>query len=143
MSPRPQHSVENLEIRRLLSANGSGGPATTDSPTDAPHEADSTGAAFGREPIYPPLAPANWMEEGVGSFELPETIAATLFSGTAAMEDAPPAPPPARNPLGEQSIDVRPSPITPTAVPPERPASIAQQIFSEGLPLGEPDDLLS
>ena len=70
-------SCESLEPRRMLSADA----AANQFEPDLPLADDTTDVvvADGREQIYPPLAPAGWTDESIGSFEEPAEITVAFF----------------------------------------------------------------
>ena len=100
MTARRSHLVvEILEQRRLLSFDAAA--VATEAPdwerrAENPNETDLIASNAGadylvvaptRTPIYPPLAPAMWMDDSVGSFELPEAIAVAFFAPDAPSEE--------------------------------------------------------
>ena len=80
---------EPLEQRRLLSTDA---PAPVHVEPDLPLADDTSDVviADGREQIYPPLAPAMWADESIGSFEEPEVITVAFF-GRDPIDESPPA----------------------------------------------------
>ena len=70
---------EPLERRRLLSAD-SIAPAEVEPDLPIIDFTSDVVVASGRQQIYPPLAPAMWVDESVGSFEEPEVITVAFFS---------------------------------------------------------------
>ena len=69
---------EPLERRRLLSAD-SIAPAEVEPDLPIIDFTSDVVIASGRQQIYPPLAPAMWADESVGSFEEPEAITVAFF----------------------------------------------------------------
>jgi hypothetical protein len=70
-------ACESLESRRMLSADIGGDLVEPDLPL-----ADDTTdvvVADGREQVYPPLAPAGWTDESIGSFEEPAAITVAFY----------------------------------------------------------------
>ena len=116
-------ACEPLEPRRLLSA----GAAEEYVEPDLPLADDTSDVVVtdGREQIYPPLAPAGWTDESVGSFEEPAEITVAFFG---------------RDPVDETPVDdaaqaeqVAPSPVeNPTVASSSRQMramSIAREIL--------------
>jgi hypothetical protein len=71
-------AVELLEPRRLLSSDAAA-PAETEADLPVIEYTSDVVIAEGRQQIYPPLAPAGWTDESVGSFEEPEAITVAFF----------------------------------------------------------------
>jgi hypothetical protein len=69
---------ERLEPRRLLSADVAD-PTAVDADLPVIEYTSDVVIAPGRQQIYPPLAPAGWVDESVGSFEQPEAITVAFF----------------------------------------------------------------
>jgi hypothetical protein len=91
---------EALERRRLLSVDTL---APSEAEPDLPvveYKSDVV-IAEGRQQIYPPLAPAGWTDESVGSFEEPEAITVAFF---------------APDPIDDTSVQDEPDLVAPPAV---------------------------
>jgi hypothetical protein len=117
-------ACQHLESRRLLSANVPSEFVEADLPLA--DDATDVVVAVGREQIYPPLAPAGWTDESVGSFEEPAEITVAFFG---------------RDPVDETPVDddergeqLAPPPVVENSSVASsshqtRPSSIARQIL--------------
>ena len=116
-------ACESLEARRLLSAGVSADLVEPDLPL-----ADDTSdivVADGREQIYPPLAPAMWVDEAVGSFEEPAEITVAFF-GRDPVDATPVEEGPASQPFAPPATDGAGSTVTPSVA---RATPIAREVL--------------
>jgi hypothetical protein len=119
------HSIracEALEPRRLLSTDAAAEFVEPDLPLAG--DTSDVVVADAREQIYPPLAPAMWMDESVGSFEEPAEITVAFF-GRDPVDDMPARDETAEQPAAPPTVDAGSSPMGGVA----RPASIAREIL--------------
>jgi hypothetical protein len=108
-------ACEVLEPRRLLSADAAAEFVEPDLPLAG--DTSDVVIADAREQIYPPLAPAMWVDESIGSFEEPAEITVAFFG---------------RDPVDEQPHEQGAPPVVngqPGLSPAERPASIAREVL--------------
>ena len=120
---------EPLERRRLLSAD-SIAPSEVEPDQPIIDYTSDVVIAAGRQQIYPPLAPAVWVDESVGSFEEPEVITVAFF----------PADPVDEAPVEEEASAIAPPTADASVVAPRvvaRLNSIAREV------LGAEDDASS
>lgn len=114
---------EPLERRRLLSADALA-PVHVEPDVPLAEDTSDVVVADGREQIYPPLAPAMWADESVGSFEEPEVITVAFF-GRDPIDESPPADD--ANIVGPPRADA--STVAPQLV--AKSTSIARQVLGD------------